>query len=416
MGAWQFANKNCKVNKNKIADLMVEMQIPEGYQSFVARLVSLARQAVLGPMSAQSQWMDLVDRHDLETELVPTNPEDELNADEGIALARSVLKRSNEIARYQIDFDDMIYCPVFFKIRVLQHDWVLVDEAQDTNPARRLLAGMMTKSTGRQLWVGDRHQAIFGFTGADADSVDRIIKTYRCASLPLTVTYRCPQTVVTAAQQYVSHIQAHESAPMGEVVDMARTAFDHTCHEFLGKDDAVLCRNTAPLVTLAYKLLKKGVACHVEGKDIGRGLIALITKWKKVRSADAYLKRLESGERASIERMLAKKNDAGADSIRDRCDTIRVLAEGCGTVAEMVAKVEKLFGDHDDDKDAAKVDNLTLSTVHKSKGREWGNVYVLDFAKLMPSPMAKQDWQKEQENNLIYVAFTRAQSKLIRVG
>jgi superfamily I DNA/RNA helicase len=54
---------------------------------------------------------------------------------------------------------------------------------------------------------------------------------------------------------------------------------------------------------------------------------------------------------------------------------------------------------------------VTLSTVHKAKGLEAENVFILDVSK-MPHPMAKTESQKIQELNLKYVALTRSKSYL----
>jgi superfamily I DNA/RNA helicase len=56
---------------------------------------------------------------------------------------------------------------------------------------------------------------------------------------------------------------------------------------------------------------------------------------------------------------------------------------------------------------------VTLSTIHKSKGREWTNVYWLNRRSTCPSRYAKQAWEVAQEVNLQYVAATRAMSSLI---
>ena len=58
---------------------------------------------------------------------------------------------------------------------------------------------------------------------------------------------------------------------------------------------------------------------------------------------------------------------------------------------------------------------ITLSTVHKSKGREWQRVFILGRNMYMPSRYARQQWQLDQENNLIYVAITRSQNELVYV-
>jgi superfamily I DNA/RNA helicase len=57
---------------------------------------------------------------------------------------------------------------------------------------------------------------------------------------------------------------------------------------------------------------------------------------------------------------------------------------------------------------------VTLCTVHKCKGLEAPRAIILNSF-LMPSRFAKQDWQIEQERNLIYVAQTRAKEILAYV-
>ena len=52
-----------------------------------------------------------------------------------------------------------------------------------------------------------------------------------------------------------------------------------------------------------------------------------------------------------------------------------------------------------------------LSTVHKAKGLEADNVFILCPSHL-PSPYAKKEWEKISENNLTYVAYTRAKHTL----
>jgi len=49
--------------------------------------------------------------------------------------------------------------------------------------------------------------------------------------------------------------------------------------------------------------------------------------------------------------------------------------------------------------------------VHKAKGLEWLRVFILDRDR-MPSRWARRDWQVQQEENLIYVAYTRAKEEL----
>jgi superfamily I DNA/RNA helicase len=297
--------------------------------------------------------------------------------------------------------------PILKHCRIWQNDWLLVDEAQDINPARRALARKMLQPNGRAIFVGDRHQAIYGFTGADADGVDRVTADFRCTLLPLTVTYRCPKAVVAAAQEYVDHIEAHSTAPAGLV---RRDHEDSFPTLDLGPEDAILCRLTRPLVATAFKLIRAGTGCHVEGRDIGAGLMKLAERWA-VDSIDALRDKLEAYLQREVEKLEAKGQETKAEAVQDRVDTLLVLMEGCKSFDDLRTRIQDLFADSED----GHSQTLTLSTVHKSKGREWDRVFVLGFDQHMPSRWARQAWQQEQELNLIYVAFTRAKRELVLV-
>ena len=52
-----------------------------------------------------------------------------------------------------------------------------------------------------------------------------------------------------------------------------------------------------------------------------------------------------------------------------------------------------------------------MSTIHKAKGLEADNVFILN-KNLLPSKYVKQDWELEQEKNLEYVAITRTKKTL----
>ena len=408
--AWTRVYRDCKVAEDdeKSAMMAVELKVPEELQTFVDHLISLAKNdACMKDWQPQdrARWHRLIEHHDLAEDL--ENPE---QVDTGVDFAIKGIRWHRDKAPVLIDFDDMIWLPIVTDIRVWQHNAVLVDEAQDTNAARRHMARRMCHPTwGRLIFVGDRHQAIYGFTGADNDSIDKIVQEFRCKELPLTVTYRCPQLVVQKAQQYVSHIEAHPSAPAGTVSHM-------TAKDFLGSvkgllpTDAILCRKTAPIVSLAFQLLRKGVACHVEGRDIGKGLIALATRWK-TNDIDRLRERLERWRDRQVKKLQAKGKGTQAEQVADRVECLLVLAEGCHDVECVTLKIKQMFADTTgDDKPT-----LTLCTAHRAKGMEWQRVFILGFNEYMPSKYARQPWQLEQETNLIYVAITRSQDQLFTV-
>lgn len=418
--------KYIQLNGDKSYNIVKELKIEFNYVNFIKKIVSHAKNAGIGCTDAigphmdinnLDNWMDIVTKHGLGADL----PEVEgVSVETGIQLAISVLKKSQTMRNY-CDFDDQIYMPLFYNIQLpVQYDWILVDESQDTNEVRRTMARKLMLPHTRLIWVGDVHQAIYGFTGADADAVQKIVTEFQCKELPLTVTYRCPKEVVKFSQTYVSHIQAHESAPEGEVKVLDRVDFDKLT-TFTPLEDAILCRKNAPLVDIAYKLIRLGVPCQIEGKaDLGKMILATLKKWKKIKHLVDLLDKITEVEAKEIAKYtdektggIMKNKEAHVESIKDRYETIRFLCEGCETIECVQDKVENMFGDT---KPGEKPKRVILSSVHKSKGLEWKNVYIIGFNEYMPSPMARQPWQQEQEKNLIYVAATRAMNTLTLVG
>lgn len=421
--SWRRAAPNVVTDKDKIWKIIDSMDVPENLRGFTSKMVSFARQRAVGvltPLHDYNAWRSIVDHYDLEEALSSSTLKasviDEL-VEEGISLSQQILQRSNDACYEVIDFDDMIYAPLIHGARVYQNDWVLVDEAQDTNPARRALAKKMLKPGGRAIWVGDDYQAIYGFTGADNDSMEIIRREFSCQTLPLTVTYRCPKKIVAHARQWVSHIEAHESAPEGELIQKEADFFTTATIEELDAQSAVLCRYTKPLVTLAFQLIKRRIPCHVEGRDIGTSLIQLTKKWKSAKFPSMLRDRLTKYKDREVQKYMSKGQEQKAESVADRVDTLLVIIDSLGpeeqTMEALRSTIEALFENTPEGQPAR---SLSLCTVHRSKGREWNRVYLLGRSQLMPSKFARQEWQMKQEVNLIYVAVTRAKQTLVEVS
>jgi superfamily I DNA/RNA helicase len=105
-----------------------------------------------------------------------------------------------------IDFDDMLYMPVMHNVSFDHYNYVFVDEAQDTNDIQLEILSRLMAPKCRLVAVGDPHQAIYGFRGANADSMSRIGERFQCKTYPLSVSYRCPKAVVKEAQRFLTQI------------------------------------------------------------------------------------------------------------------------------------------------------------------------------------------------------------------
>ncbi len=97
-------------------------------------------------------------------------------------------------------------------------------------------------------------------------------------------------------------------------------------------------------------------------------------------------------------------------------------------MAELVTRIENLFSDSET------APSVVCSTVHKAKGLEARRVYVLDDTLFKMGPCECSHWHKgvcgecacqqfagdpkrvREEQNIAYVAITRAQNILVRVA
>ena len=419
MRAWGKAAK-ARVDADKCRNLFRDMtfrQMEYGMlEQPVLQLVSYAKQAAVGILEDKqpkddSTWMSLITHFNVETFDEQRGKD---NTATIIMLAKKLFERSIEVNTKIIDFDDMIFAPLYHGVSFDKYDWVLLDEAQDTNATRRLLALAMLKEGGRLVAVGDRHQAIYGFTGADADALDLIAAECEtrggCVRLPLTITYRCPKEVVKHSQTWVSHIQAAETAPDG-IVRHAEVA---DLHAEVKVGDAILCRFNAPLIKNVYALIAKGIPARVEGREIGAGLKALANRWK-VKDIDSLLVKLEEFLEREVAAFLAKDQPQRASDITDKVECLRVIINRVilqGAITKppqtaVCAEIDAIFGGD------VKKPVVLLSSIHKSKGREWKKVVWLVTG---PSGFAKLPWEIAQEDNLCYVAATRSMHELVLIN
>jgi len=394
---------------------------------FLARLVSLAKISGVGaveskPFGNNATWSAIIDHHALSIPEKSGCEDDDdcgFTEDEVIDLAKRVLTISNQsINSNLIDFDDQIYAPIYLGLKAQQqYDWVVIDESQDTSDLRRDVARLHLAPNGRFIAVGDSNQAVYGFAGADHDSMDKIKEVMDAVSLPLSTCYRCAKNIVAHAQKWNPAIQSFEGQQDGIVreLDWSSFASDFTQWGF-SKADAILCRKNAPLASIAFQLLRKGIPCRIEGRNVADSIKALANRWKvndlsKLRDrVDAYLSK-------ELDKLAKKDQLHKSEALEDKCETLIALIDRCieagqTTKADLFNSIDRMFGDTP----VGQVpDVLVLSSVHRSKGLEWNRVFLLDRPQFMPSKAARKDWQMGQEENLIYVAITRAKAELVEV-
>lgn len=304
------------------------------------------------------------------------------------------IRKTSELAVFEavndnkLDFTDMLLIPACYNVRFPYYGTIMVDEAQDLNALNhRILDKMMKKS--RLIAVGDPCQAIYGFRAAHEDSMERLAEKFAMRYLPLTISFRCAESVVKHVQWRAPHMRFRKGAPLGSV----RTVNEWTAAMIPdGEPVAVICRNNAPLFALAMKLLKAGRRPQLSSGDVLAGIEKDLKKIGPVATAQEDAIPLFEAFRDKMFKKYGQKQ-----FLTDKLDCILDFIMGAETIGGAIRAVQKLSNS---------TGPITLTTGHKSKGLEWDTVFFLDEHII---------GKEGQEKNLRYVIATRAKKELIYV-
>lgn len=434
--AWGRAiGKPCIPNVKKLGQKItalsreLEFDLPEDHWMQVKNLVTMAMQAGLVPsefkhatpivQDTRENWQDLAD-----SDLM------DLSAD-GLGFARQVLIQCiRDGFQGDISFDEQIYLPTLFGGAFPRFDQVLVDEAQDLSPMNHLM--IKKTSAGRLIVVGDPKQAIYAFRGADHESMERLRGLRKeWVDLPLNLTFRCPRTVVARQQRHAPGYTAAPSNAEGLVVNKAYSdtnkqwdwddvkAWKAEAATLFGEDTsvAILCRNNAPLMKMAFALIRAGIGPVMLGTEIGKGLQTLS---KKILPLDDIpiteaQKLIREWMESEISKAEANGKDEKVSAVVDRGESLLAVSEhtGVATAGDLRTALQRLF--------SREHGSVTLSSGHRAKGMEWEVVIHLDPWRI-PSKYAREaaaagnDRQLQQEYNLRYVIETRTRHTLALVN
>jgi superfamily I DNA/RNA helicase len=304
----------------------------------------------------------------------------------------------------RLDFTDMVWLPNVLNITgVAAYEWIFVDEAQDLNAAQRELVLRSRANGGRILFVGDPRQAIYGFAGADSQSLRQIAAATGAQELPLSVCYRCPSSHVELAKSLVPHIEPAPGAPRGI---LSRPSI-HQALSQMKPGDLVISRCSAPLAQVYGELRKAGIPAYIEGADLKEPLLRIVRKIRMQRgfnfSRFPDLLAAYAEEQTAALRKNHPDPEVAEIDLKDHVSTIGAVyrATKPQTADALMSAIEDMYAEHDPDK------AVRCSTIHKAKGLESEYVFLV-APHLLPHPKATKDWQLQQEYNLQYVAYTRA--------
>jgi len=355
--------------KNAISRAKLNGYIPEGSLREIPRVISL------------SDYLDSFD---------------EPLSGAQLDLINSVLLRSIRHAfDGNIDYDDQIYMPTLFGGVFPRFPINLVDETQDLSPLNMLFLQKLVGDR-RIIAVGDRNQSIYAFRSASTRSMEILKSTFSMTEMTLSISFRCPIAIVELAREHTPTMQWADWAAAGEI---------HILGTWKAADildnSAIICRNNAPLMKLAYRMLRAGRGIKLVGTDLGPQLTKTFQRLgPESLTQEQVLTAIDKWERERLAKSKAKA------AISDKAECLRVFAGFGPTLSAAIAYVQRLF---------ASGGTIQLLSGHKAKGLEWDAVYHLDCWRI-PSPYAESPEDLQQEANLDYVITTRSKDKLFFIN
>ena len=179
--------------------------------------------------------------------------------------------------------------------------------------------------------------------------------------------------------------------------------------EFIKRGSMVICRNNYPLIKLYFTLLSLGRKVYIKGEDVA-GTVNRFLKpysYKSIAQTKTSLK----GALDELASLTGKTQEQMFKmyKLKENVKIFNILAKNYPNkkdkVGELLSTFDVIF------KEVAEEEAITLCTIHKSKGLEADVVYILN-EDLIPSKFAVSLSQLEQEENLRYVARTRAKKEM----
>ena len=167
----------------------------------------------------------------------------------------------------------------------------------------------------------------------------------------------------------------------------------------------VVCRNIKPLILVYFELLSLGKSAYIKGEDLLSGVMRYLKPYSKDTVRVARVKFLDE-----IEELESKKSDEARIKLYKAQENFAIfrivvnyMATSNTTILELSNKLKTLC--------VVRKDAVVLCSIHKSKGLEANVVYILN-ENLIPSKFAESKEQLKQEENLKYVARTRAKNEM----
>lgn len=312
---------------------------------------------------------------------------------------------------------------------------LVVDEAQDMDADEfALINALMEKNEDmRMIAVGDDDQNIFEFRGASSKHIEQLIKEKKAVMYELVENYRSKSNLVDFTNQFVKRIShrlkntpiiavQNDNGEIRIVKYRSNNLITPLVNDILSKGLAgttcVLTRTNEEALQITGLLVKNGLQAKLIQSNEGFSLYNLL----EVRffldqlnlTEDIYL--ISEDVWVDAKRKLADK--FGGSSNLELCINIIKDFEATNPKYKYKSDLEIFIRESKlEDFYGEKVETIFISTIHKAKGREFDNVFMmLDQygTGCMDEQITKSTTSPETDEalRLLYVAMTRAKRNL----
>ncbi|CAN5621144.1 ATP-dependent DNA helicase UvrD2 [soil metagenome] len=351
-----------------------------------------------------------------------------------------------------IDFDDLLgECahaietdPRFAAAQRWRFRHLFVDEYQDVNPLQqRLLEAWRGPSTDLCV-VGDPHQAIYAWNGADASFLGRFAERFPAAEIvALTDNYRSSPQILAAANAVLDGgteraRRLHANLPPGPPPTV--TAFEDDRAEARGvaravrerhrpgrswSAQAVLVRTNAQTALLEEALRHAGIPCRVRGGGTFLEHPAVRVELVQLRASRHTFAVVLADLTESVAELEAPPPPAGDADDASAPEPVSERAAALATLVRLAHEYAAADADPTPGgflawlratvrtEGSTAGDAVELVTFHAAKGLEWSVVHLAGLEQgFAPMAHARTTEAVAEERRLFYVALTRAGQEL----
>jgi superfamily I DNA/RNA helicase len=296
-----------------------------------------------------------------------------------------------------IDYVDMLWLPNLVREKGwLKCSNIIIDEFQDTS---ELAIAMIKHAVGANtpiIGLGDRKQCIMGFANC---SPDAFAHTKKWEQAVLSVSFRCPQEVINVANLAVPEIRAFREG--------GSASYTEALPESLESGSLILGTKYAHILPHYFERAFNGDSVALRGSEVLVQVSDAIGK--QVKTIPDYYKAVASVTQNLVDQLERLPYTLGTTDKRNNLNA-KIQALECASahfssveaLADFVKRTERMNKKHAD---------YTFSTVHRAKGSESNDVYLLNSLELQEQ--AKED---EYARRLFYVGVTRAKENITLVA